>query len=90
MDFLGGTRSRNKELDTQDIAASVESEDGGHPRPYPFEVFRGLDNPDQDDAAGGDGSVCESGDKVADIGHLVGDANPSGKHHDCTVGVKGV
>ena len=53
-------------------------------------MLRGLDDPDEEDAAGGDGTVCEPVDEVAHKGDLVGDADAAGEHHDGAVGVQNV
>ena len=53
-------------------------------------MFGRADDPDQDDAAGGDGAGGVAGEEGPDEGHLVTDADAGGEEHDGTVGVEGL
>lgn len=52
----------------------------------PFEVFGGLDDPDEGEATAGDCSVGEAVDEVGDEGEDVRDADASGDQEDSAVG----
>lgn len=88
MDLLSAPGAGDEELDLEDVAALVHAQDVGHPRTDPLEVFGGLDDPNEGDAAGGAGSVRVVRDEGAEEGDLVRDANAGGEEHDGTVGVE--
>ena len=90
VDLLGGAGPGDEELDAQHVAALVEREDGGHPGADPLEVLGGLDDPHERHAAGGNGAIGEAGDQVADVAHLVGDADAAGKDEHGAVGAQRV
>lgn len=85
LDLLGVARPCNKEHNAQDFTAAIHCQDTGHPGPDPLQVFGGLDNPDEGDAAGGDGAIREPGDQMTDEGDVVGDADSAGEEHHRTV-----
>lgn len=53
-------------------------------------MFGGADDPDEDDAARGDGAGRVPGHQVPHVRHLVRDADAAGEEHDGAVGVEGV
>lgn len=52
-------------------------------------MFGGLDDPDQSDAARGDGPFGVTGDEGADVGDLVGYTHAGGEEEDGPVGGEG-
>ena len=86
MDLLGAPGPGDEKLDAEDIPPLVEGQDLAHPRPDPLEVFGRLDDPDEEDAAGGDGAGGEAGHERADVGDLVGDADAAGEEDHGAVG----
>ena len=85
MNLLRTARSRDEQLNAQDVATLVHGQDGRHPRADPFEVFGGADDPDEEDAAGGEGAGGVAGHEVAHVGDLVGDSYAAGEEDDGAV-----
>lgn len=52
-------------------------------------MFRGLDDPDEAQAAEGCCACCVGGDQMADVGHLVRYAYTAGEEEDGAVGGEG-
>lgn len=90
MNLLCAPGPGHEEPDAHDVAPARHGEDGCHPGADPLEVFGRLDDPDQGDAAGGDGAGGVARQEVADEGDLMGDADATGEEYDCAVGVEGV
>lgn len=90
MDLGGAARARDEELDAQDVAPARHAEHGRHPGPDPLEVVGRADDPDEEDAPGGDGAGGVARDEVPRQGHLVRDADAGGEEHDGAVGVEGL
>ncbi len=90
MDLLGAAGAGDEELDAQDVAAARHGEDGGHPGADPLEVVGGADDPDEEDAARGDGAGGVPGKEGPHEGELVADADAGGEEHDGAVGVERV
>ncbi len=53
-------------------------------------MFGRADDPDQEDAPGGDGAGGVAREEVADKGYMVRDADAGGEEHDGAVGVEGL
>lgn len=79
-------RARDEELDAENVAALLHGQDLPHPRTDPLEVFEGLNDPDECDAASGHGAGRVAGHQVPDVGHLVGDTDASGEEEHGTIG----
>lgn len=82
MDFLGASWTGDEEEDLEDVAAAGHGEDLCHPGADPFEMFRGLNDPDESKAASGGRAVCVLSNDFADMGNLVADSDAGGPEHD--------
>jgi len=88
MDFLDTARSSNEEKYLEYIATFLHAEDLGHPRSDPFKMLRRLDDPYEDDATSGAGSVRIAGDECTDMRYLMRDTDTSGEKHHCAIRIE--
>lgn len=85
MNLLGASGSRDEKENLENVAALLHAENLCHPWANPFQVFGGLDDPNENDLAGRAGSIRVRGYEVANMWYGVGDTNTGCKKHDCTV-----
>lgn len=78
VDFLRASWTGDEEEDLEDVAAARHGEDLCHPGADPFKMFRGLNDPDESETAGGGGPVGVLGDDFTDMGDLMADTNAGG------------
>ena len=75
----------DEQLDAQYLSSLLHGQDLRHPRTDPLQVLWGLDDPDEGDAASGDGAGGVAGYEVSDVGDLVGDADAGGEEENGSV-----
>ncbi|GMG30036.1 unnamed protein product [Aspergillus oryzae var. brunneus] len=90
LDFFSVTGTGDEQHDTQNLSAAIHGQDAGHPRANPFEVFWGLNNPNESHAPCRNGALCISLDQMAHKWYLVGDSDTTREQNNCTVGVHGM
>ncbi len=85
MNFLGGSGSTHEEHDAETLATPVHGEDRGHPRPNPFQVFRRLDDPNENDLSCRYRPIGVACYEVSNVRNAMSDTNPTGKKHDSAI-----
>lgn len=86
MNLLATPRPRNEELNPQHVPPFRHREYRRHPRPYPLQVLRGADYPDEDYAAHGGGGGSVGRDERAQGGDVRCYADAAGEEQYCAVG----
>lgn len=77
VDLLRTPGPSDEEKDLENLATARHRQNLGHPGTDPLEMFRGLDDPDEGEAASGGSTIGVSSDNVADMRNLVRDTNTS-------------